>query len=149
MKLNDWHINSFPVKCIFKRNPLIIKLKFSIFMKIYSVFYAFLLNHIATDPLPDQWQEPWEPVVTENGNWAWYVNCVLNSKLDRWYSSLLLKYYIDWEGYFSIWKPFHLLHNCQNAFDKFHISNSAASEPHINPCTIPHCQYHDPSSNFA
>ena len=58
MKLNDQYISPFPVKCIFKRNPLIIKLELPTFMKIHSVFYAFLLSHIATNLLPGQQQEP-------------------------------------------------------------------------------------------
>ena len=149
MKLNNQHVSSFLIKCIFKKNSLIVKLELFTFMKIHSVFHVSLLSHIVTDLLPDQQQEPWEPIITENDNQAWYVNCVLNSKLDKWYSPSLLKYYINWKGYFPTWKSFHLLHNCQDTLDEFHTSNSAASEPHINPCTIPHCQCYDLSSDLA
>ena len=68
IKLNNQHISSFSVKHIFKRNPLIVELKFSTFMKIHSVFYIFFVSHVTTDLLPGQQQEPQEPVVAENGN---------------------------------------------------------------------------------
>ena len=52
-------------------------------MKVYPVFHVTLLSHVATDPLPGQRQEPHEPVIAENGERAWYVNRVLNFKLNR------------------------------------------------------------------
>ena len=95
VKLDNWHVSPFSIKHIFKKNSLIIELKLPAFIKIHSVFHAFLLSHVATNPLPGQQQEPWEPIIAENGNQAWYINCVLNFKLDRQYSPLLLKYYIN------------------------------------------------------
>ena len=80
---------------MFERNPLIVKLELSEFMKVHPVFHVTLLSHVATDPLPGQCQEPHELVIAENGERAWYVNRVLNFKLDRRYSPPLLKYYID------------------------------------------------------
>ena len=53
MKLNDWYVSLFSIKHIFKKNSLIIKLEFPVFMKIYSVFYVFLLSYIITDLLFD------------------------------------------------------------------------------------------------
>ena len=99
VKLDDCHVSSFWVKHVFERNPLIVKLELLKFMKVHSVFHVILLSHVTTDSLPGQRQEPCEPVIAENGEWAWYVNRVLNFKLNRWYSSPLLKYYINWEGY--------------------------------------------------
>ena len=80
---------------MFERNSLIVKLELPEFIKVHSVFHVTLLSHVITDPLPGQRQEPREPVIAENDERAWYVNCVLNSKLDRRYSSPLLKYYIN------------------------------------------------------
>ena len=129
---------------MFERNPLIVELELPESMKVHPVFHVTLLSHVATDPLPGQRQEPREPVIAENGERAWYVNRVLNSKLDRRYSPPLLKYYIDWEGYLPTWEPFNLVDNCQEALDEFHASNPAAARPHVTPCTIPHCQCTDP-----
>ena len=80
---------------MFERNPLIVELELPKFIKVHSVFHVTLLSHVVTDPLPGQRQEPHEPVIAENGERAWYVNRVLNFKLDRRYSLPLLKYYID------------------------------------------------------
>ena len=148
MKLNNWHVDFFLIKHIFKRNSIIIKFELSTFIKIYSVFYIFFLSYVATDFLFSQWQESWEFLIAENSNWAWYVNHVLNFKFNKQYSFLFLKYYINWEDYFFIWKLFHLLHNCQNAFNEFYISNFATSEPHINSYMISHCQCHNLSPNL-
>ena len=143
VKLDDCHVSPFWVKHVFERNPLIVELELPEFMKVHSVFYVTLLSHVVTDPLPGQRQEPHEPVIAENGEWAWYVNRVLNFKLDRRYSLPLLKYYIDWEGYLSTWEPFNLVDNCQEALDEFHTLNPAAAEPHVTSCTIPYCQCTD------
>ena len=137
VKLDDCHVSSFWVKHVFKRNSLIVKLKLSESMKVHSVFYVILLSHVVTDPLSDQHQKPREPIIAENGKWAWYVNCVLNFKLNRRYSLLLLKYYINWEEYLSTWEPFNLVDNCQEALNEFHALNPAATEPHVTSCTIP------------
>ena len=144
VKLDDCHVSHFWVKHVFKRNPLIVKLELPESMKVHPVFYVTLLSHVATDPLPGQCQEPREPVIAENGERAWYVNRVLNFKLDRQYSPPLLKYYINWEGYLSTWEPFNLVDNCQEALDEFHASNPAAAGSHVTPCMIPCCQCTDP-----
>ena len=53
VKLNNHHVRSFKVKCIFEKNSLVIKLKLSEFMKVYSVFHVTLLSYVATDSLSD------------------------------------------------------------------------------------------------
>ena len=142
VKLDDHNVGPFPVKRVFK-NPLIIELQLPESMKVHPVFHASLLSHVATDPLPGQRQEPREPVVAENGERAWYVNAISNSKLDRRYIPPLLKYYVDWEGHFPTWEPFHVLDDCQQALDDFHASYPAAAGPHVLPCNILRCQCQD------
>ena len=142
VKLNNCHVRPYKVKRIFEKNPLVIELKLSESMKVHSVFHATLLSHVATDPLPGQRQEPWEPVVAENGEWAWYVTRISNSKVNRRFNPPLLKYYVEWEGYFPTWEPFYLVDNCQQALDEYHAAYPAAEGPHIHPCTIPACQCH-------
>ena len=66
VKLDDRHVRPFKVKCVFEKNSLVIKLKLSKSMKVHPVFHTTLLSHVATDPLPDQCQEPQELIVTEN-----------------------------------------------------------------------------------
>ena len=54
VKLNNYHVRSFKVKCVFEKNSLVIELKLSDFMKIHSVFYITLLSYLTTDSLSDQ-----------------------------------------------------------------------------------------------
>ena len=68
MKLNNQYVNPFLIKYIFEQNPLIIKLKLSVSIKIHSVFHTFLLNYVITDFLSDQQQELQKFIVTENNN---------------------------------------------------------------------------------
>ena len=53
VKLNNHHVKSFKIKCIFEKNSLVIELKLSEFMKIHSVFYIILLSYVTTDSLSD------------------------------------------------------------------------------------------------
>ena len=94
VKLNDHHVRSFKVKRIFEKNSLVIELELSEFVKVHSVFHITLLSHVTTDPLSGQCQEPWEPVVTENSERAWYVIRIFNFKVNRCFNSLLLQYYV-------------------------------------------------------
>jgi len=57
VKLNDHNVDFFKIKHIFKNNSLFIKLDFSAFMKIHSIFYVILLSHIASDLLSNQHQK--------------------------------------------------------------------------------------------
>ena len=57
IKLNNHHVRSFKVKRIFEKNPLVIELELSKFMKVHSVFHITLLSHVATDSLSGQCQE--------------------------------------------------------------------------------------------
>ncbi len=49
VKLNDYNVDLFKIKRVFKNNSLIIELNLSTFMKIYSIFYVILLNYITSD----------------------------------------------------------------------------------------------------
>ena len=51
VKLNNHHVKSFKIKCIFEKNSLVIELKLSEFMKIHSVFHIILLSYVTTDSL--------------------------------------------------------------------------------------------------
>ena len=132
VKLNNHYVRS-----------LIIELELPEFMKVHSVFYVTLLSHVATDPLPDQRQELWEPVIAENGEWVWYVIRIFNFTVNWHFNSLLLKYYVKWEGYFFTWELFYLMNNCQQALDKYHAAYPAAEEPHVYSCIISACQCYD------
>ncbi len=113
VKLNDHNVDFFKIKHIFKNNSLIIELNLSTFMKIHLVFHVILLNHITSDFLSSQRQKSWEFIIIKNDKRFWYVNSILNFKHDKCYNLSLLKYYIDWEDYFSTWEFFHLLNNCE------------------------------------
>ena len=142
VKLNNHHVRSFKVKRIFEKNSLVIELKLSEFMKIHSVFHIILLSHVTTDSLSGQCQELWEPVVAENSERVWYVTRIFNSKVNQCFNSLLLKYYVKWEGYFPTWEPFYLVNNCQQALNEYHAAYLVAEGPHVHPCTISACQCH-------
>ncbi len=101
VKLNDHNVDLFKIKRVFKNNFLIIELNLSTFMKIHSIFHVILLNHIASDFLSSQHQKSQELIIIKNDKRFWYVNSILNFKRDKCYNSSLLKYYINWENYFS------------------------------------------------
>jgi len=140
VKLDDHNVDLFKIKHVFKNNSLIIELNLSTFMKIHSIFHVILLSHIASDSLSNQRQKSWELVVVENDERFWYVNSILNFKRDRCYNSSLLKYYVDWKDHFSTWESFHLLNNCEQALDEYHLVNSVAEESHVLSCVISQCQ---------
>ena len=142
VKLNNHYVMSFKVKCIFEKNSLVIKLELSEFMKVHSVFHIILLSYVTTNSLSDQHQELWESVITENSERVWYVIRIFNFKVNQCFNSLLLKYYVEWEGYFSIWELFYLMNNCQQVFDKYHTVYSVTEEPHVHSCIISACQCH-------
>ncbi len=143
VKLNNHNVDFFKIKRVFKNNSLIIELNLSAFMKIHSIFHVTLLSHITSDFLSNQRQKSWELVIIENDERFWYVNSILNFKRDRYYNSSLLKYYIDWEDYFSTWKSFHLLNNCEQALNEYHLVNSVAEASHILLCVMSQCQYQE------
>ncbi len=140
VKLDDRNVDFFKIKRVFKNNSLIIELNLSAFMKIHSIFHVTLLNHIASDFLSSQRQKLREFVVVKNDERFWYVNSILNFKRDRCYNSFLLKYYIDWKDHFSTWKSFHLLNNCEQTLNEYHLVNSVAEESHVLSCVISQCQ---------
>ncbi len=136
IKLDDCNVDLFKIKHVFKNNSLIIELNLSTFMKIHSIFHVILLNHIASDFLSSQRQKFQELIVIKNDKRFWYVNSILNFKHDRYYNSLLLKYYINWKDHFFTWKSFHLLNNCEQMLDEYHLVNSVIEESHVLSCVI-------------
>jgi len=136
VKLNDHNVDFFKIKRVFKNNSLIIELNLSTFMKIYLIFHVILLSHIASDSFSSQRQESWELIIIKNDERFWYVNSILNFKHDRCYNSFLLKYYINWENHFSTWKSFHLLNNCEQALNKYHLVIFVVKESHVLSCVI-------------
>jgi len=61
----------------------------------------------------------------------WYVNSILNFKRDKCYNLSLFKYYINWKDHFFTWKSFHLLNNCEQMLNKYHLVNSVVEESHV------------------
>ncbi len=57
VKLNDYNVDLFKIKHVFKNNSLIIELNLSAFMKIYLIFHVILLNYIISDFLLSQHQK--------------------------------------------------------------------------------------------
>ena len=143
IKLNDHNVDLFKIKRVFKNNSLIIELNLSIFMKIYSIFHVILLNHITSDFLSSQRQKFWELVIIKNDERFWYVNSILNFKHDRYYNSSLLKYYINWKDHFFTWESFHLLNNCEQAFNEYYLVNSVIKESHVLSCVMSQYQYQE------
>ena len=139
VKLDDCNVDLFKIKHVFKNNFLIIELNLSTFMKIHSIFHVILLSHIASDSLSSQHQKLQKLIIIKNDKRFWYVNSILNFKHDRHYNLSLLKYYIDWENYFFTWKSFHLLNNCEQAFNEYHLINSVVEESHVLSCVMSQC----------
>ncbi len=143
VKLNDCNVDLFKIKHVFKNNFLIIELNHSTFMKIHSIFYIILLNYITSNFLSSQYQKSWEFIIVKNDERFWYVNSILNFKHDKHYNSSLLKYYIDWKDHFFTWKSFHLLNNCEQAFNEYYLVNFVVEESHVLSCMIFQCQYQE------
>ncbi len=139
IKLNDHNIDFFKIKHVFKNNSLIIELNLSTFMKIHSIFHVIPLSHITSDFLLSQHQKSWELVIIKNDERFWYVNSILNFKCDKCYNSSLLKYYVNWKNPFSTWESFHLLNNCEQTLDEYHLVNSVVEESHVLLCVISQC----------
>ncbi len=139
VKLDDCNVDFFKIKHVFKNNSLIIELNLSAFMKIHSIFHVILLNYIASDSLLNQHQKSWKLIIVKNNKRFWYVNSILNFKRDKHYNSSLLKYYIDWENYFSTWKLFHLLNNCEQMLNEYHLVNSVIEESYVLSCVMFQC----------
>ncbi len=140
VKLNNHNVDFFKIKHVFVNNSLIIELNLSTFMKIYSIFHVILLSHIASDLLSSQHQKSWELIVVKNDERFWYVNSILNFNRDRCYNLSLLKYYINWENHFSIWKSFYLLNNCEQTLNEYYLVNSVVEESHVLSCVMSQCQ---------
>ncbi len=66
IKLNDYNVDLFKIKHVFKNNFLIIELNFSIFMKVHLIFHVIHLNHITSDFLSNQRQKSWKLIIIEN-----------------------------------------------------------------------------------
>ncbi len=143
VKLNDYNADLFKIKHVFKNNFLIIELNHSTFMKIHSIFHIILLNYITSNFLSSQYQKSWEFIIVKNDERFWYVNSILNFKHDKHYNSSLLKYYIDWKDHFFTWKSFHLLNNCEQAFNEYYLVNFVVEESHVLSCMIFQCQYQE------
>ncbi len=140
VKLNDHNVDLFKIKHIFKNNSLIIELNLSAFMKIHSIFHVTFLNYITSDSLLNQHQKSQKLIIIKNDKRFWYVNSILNFKRDKCYNSFLLKYYIDWKDHFFTWESFHLLNNCEQAFNEYHFVNSVVEESYVLSCVIFQCQ---------
>ena len=140
VKLNDRYVDFFLVKRVFEKNLLIVELKLFHFMTMYFVFHVALLSHVIIDFLLDQIQQFKKSIIVENDERAWYVNRIINFKLNRRYNFSLLKYYVDWKDHFFTWKSFNLINNCQQIIDEFHVSNLDVVDSHVISCTISHCQ---------
>ncbi len=140
VKLDDHNVDLFKIKRVFKNNSLIIELNLSAFMKIHSIFHVTLLNHITSDFLSNQHQKSQELIIVKNNERFWYVNSILNFKYDKHYNSSLLKYYINWKDHFFTWESFHLLNNCEQALDEYHLVNSVVKESHVLSCVMSQCQ---------
>jgi hypothetical protein len=91
-------------------------------MKIHPVFHVNLLRPAATDPLPEQRQEPPPPVEVE-GVEEWEVQDILDSRWDRRGrgGQPRLKYTVKWAGYDEPTEvPADYVANAQEIVNNFH-----------------------------
>ena len=76
-------------------SPHAYELEFPASMKIHRVQHVSLLDPAAVNPLPGQYNPPPPPVEVDNGEEAYLVEEVLNSRLFQ----RQLQYLIKWAGY--------------------------------------------------
>ena len=142
VKQNDRNINSYRINRDFS-NSLIVQLDISETVKIYSIFHVNFFLHETNDSLSEQRQKLRKSVIVSNEQREWYVNSILNSKIDRKFQSSLLKYFVNWERHNSTWESFYFLINCQQALNEFHVVNSNVFESHVTSCNQSRCHCHD------
>lgn len=73
----------------------------------------------ADSSLPSQYQEPRSPIVASDGENEWYLELILDSRINRRRKNLL-QYLIEWEGGEQTWEPWHNVTNAAKALYDFH-----------------------------
>ena len=84
---------------------------------MHDVFHVSHFEPAATDPFPGQTPPPPPPVEVDDEPEEYFVEAILDSKLDRG----KLKYYVKWIGYDQpTWEPANDSINELTAVDSFH-----------------------------
>ena len=79
-------------------NPVLIPILFAYLGAIHPVFHVSQLESIEPNTIPNRSQEPPPPVEVE-GEEHYEVSDILDSKINKQYQQILLRYFVWWLGY--------------------------------------------------
>ena len=118
VKLDDRNIGPYRVERVL--SPLVCKLELPAAMRIWPYFHTNLLTLEPNDPLETQILQPRQPVVANDGTNEWFVDAILDSRINRRRRNLL-QYLIQWEeGQQPTWEPWNLVTEADEALAAFH-----------------------------
>ena len=88
------------------------------------------MTRAADDPMPTQRHQPRPPVVGADGVENWFVDAILDSRINRRRRNLL-EYLVQWEeNQQPTWEPWDLITGADEALDAFHDQHPAKPGPH-------------------
>ncbi|TKA52632.1 hypothetical protein B0A49_13533, partial [Cryomyces minteri] len=133
-KFNEVNIGPYHISRV-TRNPLVVVLDLPPEMRVHPAFHTSLLQPTADDPFPGQRPEPREPVQAVDGEVEWFLEEIVDSKLDNRFRPPLLKYRIHWEDGSYSWEPWNLVKNATDAMKEFHAKYPQKPGPTKEPDT--------------
>ena len=127
-KLDARNIGPYKIEKI--KSPLVCQLDLPPSLRIFPLFHVNLLTRAATDPMPTQLHQPRPPVVSADGVENWYVDAILDSRINCRRRNLL-EYLVQWEeNQQPTWEPWDLITGADDALDAFHDQHPTKPRPH-------------------
>ena len=130
VKLDDKQVGPYRVSRVL--SPLVCVLDLPTSMRIFPVFHSKLLTLAPSDPMPGQHRQPRPPVVANDGEEEWFVDAILDSRINRRRRNLL-EYLVQWEdGQTPTWEPWFMITGADAALDAYHAQYPRRPGPHMD-----------------